>query len=128
MNEGMDAFSRPYMRDIVRLQDTEVQLNLIQSELQTYRVLDPEDCKVAEADLAATPRTTHGRDLGRRLETVEAEVKEVYNKLAEQVGAEKLLAAQVQEEQERFSTLKSYKNNFCKQGASDAEAKFRERE
>lgn len=125
LNEDMQSFDRPQMRTIIRLQAVEQQINSIEKELVGYGVLEEGDMFVCEEDLQATPRTTHGKEVGCRVDVVEEGVKEAYQQLSQQAAAEKNLSAQFDDERMTLDTL----CNFLKverEGALQAEKTFRE--
>lgn len=113
LNADMQSTERPWMPEIIRLQDVERQLSEIETHLMDYGLMEPEETEVKGDDMITTPRTTHGRDLGRRVEVVEQEVQENYAALEQQISAEKTLTASFEAETDKYAVLSAAKVFFA---------------
>lgn len=92
LNEGMQSFTRRYMKEIVRISDLERKVRLIAGHLDSHDVAWDSHLMPSDAQ--------NIRDDGDALEALENEIGEVYRQLSNDINAEDELKRQLERSQD----------------------------
>lgn len=94
LNEHCLPIQRPYTSDIVKIQDTERQLRIMEELLESYS--HEHETEVSGEDLVNAERSANATQL---VEAMKSDIDDAYKKMQEQVKVEQELKKQLMEQQ-----------------------------
>lgn len=100
LNEDLQPFQRKYTSDIIKIQDIERQIKVMEELLESYSI--EHDTEVIGEDLINAQRLS---DASQLVEAMKADIGDAYKKLKEQANVEQELKKQLTEQEVQLISL-----------------------